>query len=276
MVGCRRRRGGDRRGGARADPLGLRVRRHGGARGDGAPARHGRGPADATLDEALRVDHQGRLLPHPDLRGRHRQHHRRALREGPPQGDARRPRRTKRVDALGRAPTSCPSRRRSQTCSARCRSSTIHMAIVVDEYGGTAGLVTIEDLIEEIVGEIVDEYDQEEPLVEPVDEDTIRVDAKMPIDEVNELLERRLAARGMGHGGGPRVRADGPGPARGRGGHVRRPRVPDRDGSRDAASRRSSSASPKSRLAPRPRSEHRNRGTLPVRLRRRRRPAERR
>jgi CBS domain containing-hemolysin-like protein len=62
------------------------------------------------------------------------------------------------------------------------------MAIVVDEYGGTAGLVTIEDLIEEIVGEIVDEYDQEEPLVEPIDDHTMRVDAKMPIDEVNELL----------------------------------------------------------------------------------------
>jgi putative hemolysin len=66
------------------------------------------------------------------------------------------------------------------------------MAVVVDEYGGTAGLVTIEDLIEEIVGEIVDEYDQEEPLVEPIDERTIRVDAKMPIDEVNELLEAEL------------------------------------------------------------------------------------
>jgi CBS domain containing-hemolysin-like protein len=62
------------------------------------------------------------------------------------------------------------------------------MAIVIDEYGGTAGLVTIEDLLEEIVGEIVDEYDQEEPLVEPIDDHTIRVDAKMPIDEVNEML----------------------------------------------------------------------------------------
>jgi putative hemolysin len=66
------------------------------------------------------------------------------------------------------------------------------MAIVVDEYGGTAGLVTIEDLLEEIVGEIVDEYDVEEPLVEPIDDDSIRVDAKMPIDEVNELLSVEL------------------------------------------------------------------------------------
>ena len=53
-------------------------------------------------------------------------------------------------------------------------------------------IATIEDLIEEIVGEIVDEYDQEEPLVEPIDENTIRVDAKMPIDEVNELLDAQL------------------------------------------------------------------------------------
>jgi CBS domain containing-hemolysin-like protein len=64
----------------------------------------------------------------------------------------------------------------------------VHMAIVIDEYGGTAGLVTIEDLVEEIVGEIVDEYDKEEPLVEPLGDGALRVDAKLGIDEVNELL----------------------------------------------------------------------------------------
>ena len=63
-----------------------------------------------------------------------------------------------------------------------------HMAIVIDEYGGTAGLVTLEDLIEELVGEIVDEFDVEEPNVEALAGGVIRVNARMPIDEVNELL----------------------------------------------------------------------------------------
>ena len=64
-----------------------------------------------------------------------------------------------------------------------------HMAIVVDEYGGTAGLVTLEDLIEELVGEIVDEYDVEEAPVEPLADGGVRVNARMPIDELNELLD---------------------------------------------------------------------------------------
>jgi CBS domain containing-hemolysin-like protein len=63
-----------------------------------------------------------------------------------------------------------------------------HMAIVVDEYGGTAGLVTMEDLLEEIVGEITDEYDVEEPTVERLPDGSLRVPGGTPIDEVNELL----------------------------------------------------------------------------------------
>ncbi|MGH2729887.1 MAG: hemolysin family protein [Actinomycetota bacterium] len=93
-----------------------------------------------------------------------------------------------RVSELGRDPIFVPEQKKVAELLREMQNRRIHMAIVVDEYGGTAGLVTIEDLIEEIVGEIVDEYDQEEPLVEPIDENTIRVDAKMPIDEVNELL----------------------------------------------------------------------------------------
>lgn len=93
-----------------------------------------------------------------------------------------------KVSTLGRAPTFIPEQKKVSELLREMQTQHVHMAIVVDEYGGTAGLVTIEDLIEEIVGEIVDEYDKEEPLVEPIDEVTIRVDAKMAIDEVNELL----------------------------------------------------------------------------------------
>jgi len=62
-----------------------------------------------------------------------------------------------------------------------------HMAIVVDEYGGTAGLVTIEDLIEELVGEIVDEYDEEEPMIVEIDGALI-VDARLDVDDLAEVL----------------------------------------------------------------------------------------
>jgi len=64
----------------------------------------------------------------------------------------------------------------------------MHMAIVVDEYGGTAGLVTIEDLLEEIVGEIQDEYDVEPPMIERVGTYETIVDARVPLDDVNDLL----------------------------------------------------------------------------------------
>ncbi len=62
-----------------------------------------------------------------------------------------------------------------------------HLAIVVDEFGGTAGIATIEDLIEEIVGEIVDEYDEEEPMVIEADGEWI-VDARLDVDELAELV----------------------------------------------------------------------------------------
>ncbi len=64
----------------------------------------------------------------------------------------------------------------------------VHMAIVVDEYGGTAGLVTLEDIIEEIVGEIQDEYDREQPLYQVVAPNVFLVDGRMPIEELNEVL----------------------------------------------------------------------------------------
>lgn len=68
------------------------------------------------------------------------------------------------------------------------QSNQIHLAMVVDEFGGTAGLVTIEDLLEEIVGEIADEYDDEEPLVTSLEDGEFLVDGRLGIDELGELI----------------------------------------------------------------------------------------
>jgi len=65
----------------------------------------------------------------------------------------------------------------------------VHLAVVLDEYGGTAGLVTIEDLLEEIVGEIQDEYDVEEPMVVRLDHDRARIDGRASVDELGELWD---------------------------------------------------------------------------------------
>lgn len=66
------------------------------------------------------------------------------------------------------------------------------MAIVIDEYGGTAGLVTIEDILEEIVGEIQDEFDEERPLIETCEANVYSVDGRLLIDEANEILGLKL------------------------------------------------------------------------------------
>ena len=65
----------------------------------------------------------------------------------------------------------------------------VHIAIVLDEYGGTAGLVTIEDLLEEIVGEIQDEYDEEEPLIVKLSDDEARIDGRADVDDLAELFD---------------------------------------------------------------------------------------
>jgi putative hemolysin len=69
----------------------------------------------------------------------------------------------------------------------------VHIAVVLDEYGGTAGMVTIEDLLEEIVGEIQDEYDEEEPLIVKLSDDEARIDGRADVDDLSELFDITLS-----------------------------------------------------------------------------------
>ncbi|HUZ01271.1 MAG TPA: hemolysin family protein [Thermomicrobiaceae bacterium] len=98
----------------------------------------------------------------------------------------------------------------------------VHVAVVVDEYGGTAGIVTIEDILEEIVGEIQDEYDRESPLIERVGPDEVVVDGLISVDEIADIFQADFAEGDTGTVGGfvqrrlgripvpgERVRADG-------------------------------------------------------------------
>jgi putative hemolysin len=93
------------------------------------------------------------------------------------------------VAAILRPARFAPESKRVSELMREMQSQKYHMAIVVDEYGGTAGLVTLEDLIEELIGEIVDEYDVEEAQIERLPDGDYRVTAGMLIDELNELLE---------------------------------------------------------------------------------------
>jgi CBS domain containing-hemolysin-like protein len=72
------------------------------------------------------------------------------------------------------------------------QNSRIHMAVVVDEYGGTAGIVTMEDILEEVFGDIRDEYDSEQPMVRSIGKGAFRVDARLSMEELNDLLETSL------------------------------------------------------------------------------------
>ncbi|MHA6781289.1 hemolysin family protein [Pseudonocardia saturnea] len=93
------------------------------------------------------------------------------------------------LTAVMRPPTFVPDSKRVDELLKEMQAQRRHMAIVVDEYGGTAGVVTIEDILEEIVGEITDEYDAEEvPDVQPLDDGRLRLAARLPADDLAELF----------------------------------------------------------------------------------------
>lgn len=91
-----------------------------------------------------------------------------------------------------------PESKRVDELLQELQSSKVHLAIVVDEYGGTAGVVTIEDILEEIVGEIEDEYDRELPRIEHCDDGSIVVDGRLLVDDVLSELDLYWDERAQG------------------------------------------------------------------------------
>ena len=97
-----------------------------------------------------------------------------------------------KLQDIARKPFFVPESKKVSELLRDMQNEKFHLAMVVDEFGSVSGLVTLEDLLEEIVGEIVDEYDREEPNVEPAGENRYRVNARLPVDELNELLDLEL------------------------------------------------------------------------------------
>jgi CBS domain containing-hemolysin-like protein len=97
---------------------------------------------------------------------------------------------SQRLQDLLRPACFIPESKRLDELLSEMRASRNHIAIVIDEYGGTAGLVTIEDLLEEIVGDIKDEYDVAEPTIDVISEDEVVLEASAPVEVLQELFGR--------------------------------------------------------------------------------------
>ena len=160
-------------------------------RGDGPADRDRRAAGVRELEEAIdRVVDEGhsRIPVYEDVDRRGRRH---PLRQGPaavPKADAA-PRPSLR--SLLRAPVFVPESMSIDDLLHEFQRRKVHIAIVLDEYGGTAGLVTIEDLLEEIVGEIQDEYDTEEPMVVRCPTTRPGSTAGPTVDDLAELFDLR-------------------------------------------------------------------------------------
>jgi CBS domain containing-hemolysin-like protein len=102
---------------------------------------------------------------------------------------------TTTVDEVMRAVAYVPESKPVDELLREMQAARSHIAVVIDEYGGTAGLVTIEDILEEIVGEITDEYDVERAPIERLDDDTARVTARLAVEDLGELFDVELPDR---------------------------------------------------------------------------------
>jgi len=110
---------------------------------------------------------------------------------------------------LARPATFVPESKKADDTLRQMQLESTHLAMVVDEYGGIAGLVTLEDLIEELVGDISDEYDREVPDVVELSEGVYRVSARLPIDELGDLFDLELEDDDVDTAGGLLTKALG-------------------------------------------------------------------
>ncbi len=132
---------------------------------------HSRVPVfEESIDQIIGVLYTKDLLPY--------------LRGLPPEFDLR---------ARLHPPYFVPESKRADALLREFQAKKIHLAVVVDEYGGTAGLVTLEDLLEELVGEIRDEFDEEERLIQKIGPRSFRVSGKLPIDELNAAAGLKIS-----------------------------------------------------------------------------------
>jgi CBS domain containing-hemolysin-like protein len=107
-----------------------------------------------------------------------------------------------KVESVMRPATFVPESKPVDALLREMQAKQIHLEIVIDEYGGTAGLVTIEDILEEIVGEITDEYDQEQPTVDWLAPGRARVTARLPVTDLEELFGVSIEAEDVETVGG--------------------------------------------------------------------------
>jgi CBS domain containing-hemolysin-like protein len=99
---------------------------------------------------------------------------------------------TERVESMMRKPSWCPDSKPVDQLLKEMQAKRVHLVVVIDEFGGTAGMVTIEDILEEIVGEITDEYDEENNDVTELGDGRYRVSSRLPIDDLGDLFGLEL------------------------------------------------------------------------------------